>query len=82
MPFDGFTINGEDEKAMIRHIALLKVEMNRVVPNKEVVKELMKTIFVKRRSDILNCQTCVTETSKNYPSLRCPLQVHAYNCVF
>ena len=75
LPFES-PINsfGEDNKSVIRHYNLLQAELRKVVPNKSIVKELMKRTFSTRREEILS--ECILSTIlEKYPALSCSSEV-------
>lgn len=66
---------GEDEASLIRHTKMLKSEMKKVNPNKQIVQKLMQKTFVLRRRDFLEETRTVHEVLQSYPALKYPEEV-------
>ena len=59
----------EDEASMERHLKLLQVEFKKVVPNRQITKELMKRTYPKRRQEVLNGNVSIEKILQMYPAL-------------
>lgn len=66
---------GEDEASQQRHLRLLKNEMKKVNPSKQIVRELMKKTFPTRRKAIVEGMGTVKELLFTYPALKFPDEV-------
>lgn len=66
---------GEDEASQLRHEKVLKTEMKKVNPNKQVVRELMKRSFFLRREKIVGGLGSVQDVLAYYPALKCADEV-------
>ena len=66
---------GEDEASQLRHEKVLKVEMKKVNPNKQTVRELMRRSFFLRREKIVAGLGSVQDVLAFYPALKYPEEV-------
>ena len=72
----GLSLVGEDKKSVLRHLAALKAQLKKVVPNNEIVKELMKRTYEIRRQEILDGNATIKDILSNYVALQSPLEVY------
>ena len=59
----------EDEASMKRHLKLLQMEFKKVVPNRQITKELMKRTYPKRRQEVLDGNVSIGKILEMYPAL-------------
>ena len=59
----------EDEASMKRHLKLLQMEFKKVVPNRQITKELMKWTYPKRRQEVLDGNVSIGKILEMYPAL-------------
>lgn len=69
---------GEDEASQLRHLKMLKSEMKKVNPKKQITRELMKRTFPTRRKAIMDGMGTVKEILLNYSALKYPDEVSMY----
>ena len=69
---------GEDEASQQRHLRMLKSEMKKVNPNKQIYRELMKKTFPTRRKAVVEGLGTVKEILDTYPALRFPDEVSTW----
>ena len=72
---------GEDEGSFARHNRALKVEFQKIKPNRALVAELMKLSFEMRRNRIISESIPLSEILSSYPFLRCPEEVFLLICL-
>ena len=58
----------EDEASMKRHLKLLQMEFKKVVPNRQITKELMKRTYPKRRQEVLDGNVSIGKILEMYPA--------------
>ena len=58
----------EDEASMKRHLKLLQMEFKKVVPNRQITKELMKRTYPKRKTGSFGWKCFNWKNPRNVPS--------------
>ena len=66
---------GEDEASIVRHTKMLKNEMKKVNPNKQIIQKLMEKTFVTRRKEILDGMGTVHDILSTHSALKYPEEV-------
>ena len=64
-------VNSDDQESTQRHLKKLKLEMEKVKPSMEIVKELMARTFAVRREWLLQTDTLsVAQIIDEYPAIK------------